>query len=363
MTVTITEFGSFSTDNSVDDPVIKPSSIADSSWIISSITSNQIVANAQMQGHALTITLAGTFNPALTAGVKTFADFQTLNNLSGETIASQTLSFDGQVVGSYVFSTPVNAGLFSYASKSSIAAALMYTGKETFITGNGQTGGDRFYGYSGYATYNDNHLYSSSQQDRFVGGSGGINTLILPANKSSYSMNVNQIWDTNSQSSGALNGWELSDKSKTYATVQIANVQRIQFKDTSLALDVNGNAGTVAKVLGAVFGASFATNKEFVGIGLSYIDSGTNYADLMNLALTVKLGAGYTDTQEIQLLYQNLYGHAATNNEVTAIDSFITSGQYNKATLGVLAAETTNNAAKINLVGLMQTGIEYIPAG
>lgn len=306
--------------------------------------------------------VAGTFNPALSAGVKTFADFQNLNNLNVSNITSQTINFDGQFMGSYVFSTPVDAGIFLHASKSSIAAGLVFTGKEIFISGNGQTGGDRFYGYSGYATYYDNHLYSSSEQDRFVGGSGGVNTVVLPANKTSYTIKANTLFDTNSQSNVALSGWELSDISKTYATVEISNVQRVKFKNTSLALDVKGNAGTVAKVLGAVFGAGFATNKEFVGIGLFYVDSGTSYADLMNLALTVKLGAGYTDAQEIQLLYQNLYGHAATNNEVTAIASFITSGQYTKATLGVLAAETTNNAAKINLVGLVQSGIEYTPA-
>ena len=34
---------------------------------------------------------------------------------------------------------------------------------------------------------------------------------------------------------------------------------------------------------------------------------------------------------------------------------------HTQATLGVLTAETTNNIAKINLVGLAQTCIEYLP--
>jgi len=102
-------------------------------------------------------------------------------------------------------------------------------------------------------------------------------------------------------------------------------------------------------------------NKEYVGIRLSLVDSGVSYSELMNLVLTVKLGAGFTNAQEMQLLYQNLFGRAAPKDKFSAIEYFISSGQYTQATLGVLAAETTNNNAKFNLVGLAQTGIEYIP--
>lgn len=34
---------------------------------------------------------------------------------------------------------------------------------------------------------------------------------------------------------------------------QLHNIERLRFSDGSLALDLNGNAGTVAKILGAVF--------------------------------------------------------------------------------------------------------------
>ena len=362
MTITITEASGFSFDNSVNDPVINPSSIPDSSWVISSLTSSKIIAGTQIQGHAFSITLNGSFNTQLASNVKNLADLENMSFDGTGTITSQIFTVDGQNAGSITSSTPILANIWSAAGTSSIAAQIMYSGKAIFNAPSGSTNGDRFYGYTGYATFNDSHLYDSANQDRFVGGTGGINTLVLPANKSSYSISTVNIWDSNAQANGALSGLELKDTSKTFATVDISGVQRVQFKDTSLALDVNGNAGTAAKVLGAVFGSNFATNKQYVGIGLSLLDTGTSYSALMNLALSVKLGSGFTDAQEIQLLYQNLYGHAATSKEVATIDYFITSGQYTQATLGVLAAETTNNAAKINLVGLAQTGIEFTPA-
>jgi hypothetical protein len=362
MTITITEIGSFSLDNGVNDPAINPSSIPDSSWIISTITANQIVANAQIQGKTATITINGSFDSSITSTLKTFADAAKIPFNKNNTVSSESFKFDGQIGATVVSDVPVQFSIFAGASSSAIVSQLFYSGKLIFNAGNGQTNGDSFYGYSGYATFNDPHLYNSSHYDTFVGGTGGVNTLILPANKSSYSMTFkNNIFDNNSKSANGLSGWELTDKSKTYATVDISNVQRIQFKDTTLALDTNANAGEVAKVLGAVFGPSFATNKQYIGIGLDLADKGMSYSSLMGLALGVKLGAGYTNEQEIQLLYQNLFGHTATTNEVSAIDSLIKVGQYTQATLGVLAADTTNNAANINLVGLAQTGIEYTP--
>ena len=362
MTITITELQGLSFDNSVSDPRINPSSIPDSNWVISTLTSSQIVGNSQMQGHAIAITLNGTFNLKSISSIKTFADFTSVPYDEGNKISSQLFLFDGQIAGSIVSSVPIQADLFANAGISSIAAQLVYSGKELFVTSNSPSPGDRFYGYSGYAIYTDSHLYSSANQDHFVGGSGGINTLVLPSTKSNYTMKAYSFWDSNAQAMGSSSGWEISDNTNTYTTVDISGVQRIQFKDTALALDMSGNAGTVVKILGAVFGPATITNKQYVGLGLSLIDAGMSYAALMSLALNAKLGAGFTDTQEIQLLYQNLYAHTATINEIASIDAFITSGQQTQATLGVLAAETTNNAANINIVGLAQTGVMYTPA-
>lgn len=124
---------------------------------------------------------------------------------------------------------------------------------------------------------------------------------------------------------------------------------------------MNGNAGEAAKILGAVFGAASATSKASIGIGLYFLDSGMSYQSLMNLALTAKLGAGFSNDAEIQLLYQNLFGHSATSAEVAALGSYITSGQFSQASFATMAADTTNNAANIDLVGLGKTGIAYTP--
>lgn len=50
-------------------------------------------------------------------------------------------------------------------------------------------------------------------------------------------------------------------------------------------MDVDGNAGTVAKIIGAVFGKQAIENKVYVGIGLSFLDGNWSYDNLAALAL------------------------------------------------------------------------------
>ena len=140
---------------------------------------------------------------------------------------------------------------------------------------------------------------------------------------------------------------------------KLSNVERLQFSDKSHAFDVSGSAGTVAKILGAVFGPSAVANKEWVGIGLSYIDGGMSYQDLMQLALNLRLGTGFTVDAEVTLLYQNLLNTAPSQGDLANWGATITSHQFSQASLAVMAADTSFNTTNINLVGLSQAGIEY----
>lgn len=137
-----------------------------------------------------------------------------------------------------------------------------------------------------------------------------------------------------------------------------AEATRVTLDGRHVALDVDGNAGKVARVLGAVFGKEAVSNKQFVGIGLDILDSGTSYADLCSLAMQV---AGLTDPDAaVTQLWTHLVGSAPSANEkapfVQMLQSGMTVGQLTK-----LAADSELNALQINLVGLQQTGIEYTP--
>ena len=141
-------------------------------------------------------------------------------------------------------------------------------------------------------------------------------------------------------------------------TDYLTNIERLKFSDKSIALDLDGNAGTTAKILGAVFGKESVLNKSYVGIGLSFLDAGWTYDNLAGLALDA--AGAKTNDQIVNLLWTNVIGSKPTEAEKQPFISLLENGM-SAGALAHLAADTSFNTTNINLVGLAQTGIEYIP--
>lgn len=152
---------------------------------------------------------------------------------------------------------------------------------------------------------------------------------------------------------------EFSVTVESHRAVGLIDIERISFDNTNLALDMSGNAGVVAKTLGAVYGKDAITNTEFAGIGLLQLDNGMDFESLMDIALTARLGADYSDAELINLLYSNVVGEAPDQAEFDAYQDLLDSGQMNHAQLGLLAAEHELNAVNVDLVGLAESGLAY----
>ena len=138
----------------------------------------------------------------------------------------------------------------------------------------------------------------------------------------------------------------------------ITYVERIKFTDKSFALDLAGNAGSAAKIIGAVLGKAALTNPIYVGLGLSYLDKGMSYSDLGALALNA-VGA-ITNDAIVSTLIMNVIGSPASALDKAPFIKMLADGM-KAGDLVALAADTAFNTSNINLVGLAQTGIEYIP--
>lgn len=154
------------------------------------------------------------------------------------------------------------------------------------------------------------------------------------------------------------NGYIVSESTGSDGTDYLYNIERLKFKNKSLAIDIDGNAGTTAKILGAVFGKESVSNKSYVGIGLNFLDTGWTYDNLAALALDA--AGAKTNDQIVSLLWTNVIGTKPTAADkqpfITLLENGMTAGA-----LAHLAADTNFNTTNINLVGLAQTGIEYIP--
>jgi len=142
-------------------------------------------------------------------------------------------------------------------------------------------------------------------------------------------------------------------------TDTLSNIERLAFSDFSVALDLDGHAGTIAKVVGVIFGAEAVSNKKLIGLGLQYIDEGSSTEDLVQLALDAKLGTNFSNADEINLLYHNLVGITPSEASLDQWENAIASGQYSHVSLALYAADTSFNTNNIDLVGLADSGLVY----
>ena len=142
----------------------------------------------------------------------------------------------------------------------------------------------------------------------------------------------------------------------------VAGIERLQFTDQLLALDLNGNAGITAKTLGVVFGPESISNQTFVGIGLSLLDDGLPYEELMQFAINAALGPDASNyAAVVDLLYENVVGIVPAAAEQAYYIDFLNTGMHTVASIGIFAAETELNQENVNLMGLSQTGLAYFP--
>ena len=152
----------------------------------------------------------------------------------------------------------------------------------------------------------------------------------------------------------------VQDLSGTEGTDALAGVERLEFAGgTRVAVDLDGNAGMVARIIGVVFGADAVGTPVYVGKGLAVADSGVSYEALMEMALALKLGESASASAVVELLYANLFGEAPSQAAVQEYAQLIENGTVSAAELGVIAAQSALNADNIGLAGLMATGLEY----
>ena len=210
----------------------------------------------------------------------------------------------------------------------------------------GTTGDDTLRGFAGQDT-----LDGLAGNDVLEGGLD-IDLAVFHGNRSNFSV-IN--------SSGEL---EVTGPMNSGNDLLI-NIERLQFDDVSIAFDLDGNAGTIAKLFGIVLGKDNWDNKEFIGIGLGIVDNTViSFEALMDLAFEAVLGPSPTNKAVVNLIYNSLSGQSPSEGELNALTAdLLDSGAFTQGSLGVLAAEHELNTTNIGLVGLADTGLEYLPFG
>ena len=182
-----------------------------------------------------------------------------------------------------------------------------------------------------------------------IDGGDGIDVVIYSESLSAITLNNNK--------ENANGTWTITRANGDKDT--LVNVERLSFNDTRLALDLDGNAGSTAKLLGAFLGSDGVANKNFVTIGLRYLDAGNSYESLIELAISTVFGDTPNSRSVVELFYQNLTGQQATEDIISTYASLLDNGDLSVLALSLQVADNEINLSNINFVGLSSTGIEY----
>jgi hypothetical protein len=181
-----------------------------------------------------------------------------------------------------------------------------------------------------------------------VDGKEGVDTVVFGGLHAAYSVTVDganaAVADTHSAGKTLL-----------------ANVERLQFGDETLALDVKGNAGEAYRLYQAAFDR--APDKVGLGFWINALDEGHTLEDAAasfagSTEFAEKYGANTSNDQYLGALYQNVL-HRAPDAEGYGFWIHALGAGVSRAHVLVEFSESAENQAQV--IGAIQHGIDYRP--
>ncbi|MFZ3003253.1 MAG: DUF4214 domain-containing protein [Undibacterium umbellatum] len=153
----------------------------------------------------------------------------------------------------------------------------------------GTAGGDYLYGFAGKDT-----LTGAGGNDLLAGGDD-LDMASFSGSRAGYSLSKSKDGQS----------WAITDLVGSDGTDQLISIERLQFKDQALALDINGTAGQMYRL----YQAAFDRKPDLVGLGywINDMDKGSTLT---------QVAAGFFQSPE----FQKLYGTAPSN--ATLITNF-----------------------------------------
>lgn len=191
-------------------------------------------------------------------------------------------------------------------------------------------------------TAGNDTLRESANNEAFDGGAG-IDLLQVGLARSSATL------------AKTAGGWTLSGTGIGSDTLN--NVERLQFTDAQLALDVtsSGNAGKAVQCLGTVV-AAMKTDPGLLGTVLGKVDSvGVQgvFQWALDSGVIQQLAGGGSNLQIVALAYQNVIGQPADAGTAKALASYMDNGM---GQAEFLAWASTF----VDLTGIQTTGVTYL---
>jgi hypothetical protein len=182
----------------------------------------------------------------------------------------------------------------------------------------------------------------------YIDGGAGVDTLRLNTTAAGY-----QLQELTTDTTLLMQ--------RAVPVLALAHLERLEFTDRKLAIDLGGAAGNTVKIIGAAFGApAIQQHPEYVRIGLDLFDANTDILQVCMLAIGA-MGNPNNETF-VNTVYKNVVGVLPTQGIRDLYVAMLagSGGTMTQAQLLDFAANTDANELSINLVGLHQSGVEFV---
>jgi hypothetical protein len=286
------------------------------------------------------------FGGTFPSGTLTFAPGETARivtvNVAGDAVyesAGQPENFTvtlSNATGGAVIATPTATGRI----QDDDVVPINGTARDDAL--NGTSANDHIHGLGG-----DDTLTGGPGNDTLEGGAG-LDTAMYAG---SHSLFVVTRTDT---------GYTLQDSSSATGLDALIEVERARFSDHNLAFDLAPNqaAADTVRIIGAAFDAS-SIIPPYVGIGLDLFDAGVSTLSVCEMVTRVM---GLSNTAFVNTVYQNVVGAAPSPAELAFFVGLLegSGGPLTQGQLLEIAANAPLNEVNIDLVGLQQTGVEFV---
>lgn len=182
-----------------------------------------------------------------------------------------------------------------------------------------------------------NDVFTDSPEVETWNGADGLDTVVYSGQRADHMLQK--------QSTGYL-----------VDSDSLTSIERLQFWDKSLALDVDktGNAGQAMEFIGVVAPA-LLNDLSIRGLIISLFDQENSMTALSQLALDLNLLPHANSTELANAVHQNVIGSTASQEMTnTLVDYINVNGQAN------FVSTVAGMGINVDLVGLSQTGLEFI---
>ncbi len=180
----------------------------------------------------------------------------------------------------------------------------------------------------------------------FTGGTD-VDTVVYGSSRADYTL------------TRTAGGATVAAKSGAQRTDTLVGIERVQFSDAKVALDVNGNAGMAYRLYQAAFDRT--PDQGGLGYQMKALDDGLNIAQVAaNFIASPEFQRTYgalNDTQFVTQLYQNVLHRAPDSGGLAFHVNNLATGANTRANVLVGFSESPENQAA--LIGAIQNGMVY----